>query len=97
MREEPFPTLIYHPWRHLSDERPHIDVHHTDDLPADRLGETDGTNLVRLRRRQLQIERRGPRSNVRVRRASHRWCPPSCAAGCFDSGRHTTFSVSTPS
>lgn len=49
---------IYHPWRVLGADWPHIAVEHRTDLAADRLGETDGRTRIRLRMPLLQVERR---------------------------------------
>lgn len=70
---------IYHPWRHLRDHWPHINVHHTDDLPEDRLGETDGHAKVWLRRRQLQVERRCTLTHelIHLERGDTGECPPA--------------------
>lgn len=58
MRNTPTASEAYHPWRHLRRAWAHVDVEHVDNLAEDRLGETDGTRRIRLRRRQLQVERR---------------------------------------
>lgn len=58
MREDPAPTLYYHPWRALRDEWPHVEVEHTSDLPPGRLADTNGVDEIRIRARLLQVERR---------------------------------------
>ena len=58
MREDHSPDLIYHPWRTLRTDWAHVDVEHTDDLPAGRLADTNGVDEIRMRRRLLQVERR---------------------------------------
>lgn len=58
MRDTPPASDVYHPWRHLQRTWQHVTVEHVNDIADDRLGETDGIQLIRLRRRQLQVERR---------------------------------------
>lgn len=58
MRDTSPASDTYHPWRHLHRAWGHVTVEHVDDIDDDRLGETDGLRLIRLRRRQLQVERR---------------------------------------
>lgn len=58
MREDHGPTLIYHPWRVLGSDWQHVDLKLTDDLPDERLADTNGTDEIRMRRRLLQVERR---------------------------------------
>lgn len=58
MHETPSTSTPYHPWRHLHQAWRHVNVEHVDDIAGDRLGETNGSDLIRLRRRQLQVERR---------------------------------------
>ena len=58
MREDHAPTRLYHPWRALRDHWSHVELKHTDDLPPDRLAETNGIDEIRMRRRLLQVERR---------------------------------------
>lgn len=52
------PAAPFHPWRVLASDWAHVEVEHTDDLPAGRRGDTNGVDLIRLRRRLLQVERR---------------------------------------
>lgn len=58
MHEDAAPTLIYHPWRVLRTDWPHVEVEHTDDIPDDRLADTNGVDEIRMRARLLQVERR---------------------------------------
>lgn len=58
MREDTGPAPIYHPWRILRTEWPHVEVEHTDDVPAGRLADTNGVDAIRMRRRLLQVDRR---------------------------------------
>lgn len=58
MREHPAPAPIYHPWRVLGRDWPHVDLEHTDDLPPGRRADTNGVDEIRMRDRLLQVERR---------------------------------------
>lgn len=58
MREDHAPTRHYHPWRTLREHWAHVELKHTDDLPAGRLGDTNGVDEIRMRRRLLQVDRR---------------------------------------
>lgn len=58
MREHSAPAPIYHPWRALRTDWPHVIVEHTDDLPPGRRADTNGIDEIRMRRRLLQVERR---------------------------------------
>lgn len=58
MRESPVPAPIYHPWRVLRSDWPHVVVEHTDELPPGRRADTNGVDEIRMRGRLLQVERR---------------------------------------
>lgn len=82
MRDAPPHTQTYHPWRHLRDAWRHVDVEHVDDIADDRLGETDGAHLIRLRRRQLQVERRCTLAHelIHLERGDEGECPDATEA-----------------
>lgn len=82
MRETRPATEMYHPWRHLQRAWWHVDVDHVDDIADDRLGETDGIQLIRLRRRQLQVERRCTLTHelIHLERGDEGECSPATEA-----------------
>lgn len=55
MREDRAPARIYHPWRTLRTDWPHVELEHTDNLPDGRLADTNGVDEIRMRRRLLQV------------------------------------------
>lgn len=68
----------YHPWRHLAQQWPHVVVKFVDDLPAGKLGETNGYDLIRLKKRQNQRDRRCTLAHelIHVERADYGYCNP---------------------
>lgn len=70
---------MYHPWRVLRDEWPHVDIEHVEELPG-RLGETDG-RIIRLSR-QLQVERRCTLAHelIHLEHGDNRDCTPAVDA-----------------
>lgn len=79
MRESPVPAPIYHPWRVLGREWPHVELIHTDDLPPGRRADTNGVDEIRMRRRLLQVERRCSLAHelIHLERRDTGECPPA--------------------
>lgn len=71
---------MYHPWHVLRDEWPHIHVEYVDEIPGDRMGETDG-RIIRLAR-QLQVERRCTLAHelIHLEKGDSRDCSPAVDA-----------------
>lgn len=75
--------VAWHPWRELGTLWPHVHVDHVDLTDAGRLGETDGSRLIRLERRQLQVERRCTLAHemIHLERGHDGPCSPATEAG----------------
>lgn len=82
MREHHVLAPIYHPWRALRDLWSHVELEHTDDLPAGRRADTNGVDEIRMRNRLLQVERRCSLAHelIHLERADTGACPPAVEA-----------------